>query len=367
MMRKYLFWLSLLTFSVANAQENLIPNGGFEDREISGGVWKRPINWSIGEMIYQRSTDKHTGTYAAQIYSQTSTDVGTLRTSKEGHAGGGAIAVESDARYKLTYWYKGTLSNPNVLVSAQWYNSATATSAFQTQRFDSDVIKTTSSWQKKEITLDVPSGATHLSIGFALYRDNGGYALIDDVSLEYMEIDPSLPAPVPSGLEIQQYQREIELKWNKSDRHTSWEVVVNGGTPIKVTTNSYIIEKLAPNTSYNIKIRAVKGTKYSEYTKESRITTLYGKAENDLTRVPHLRTLLGREINILDRYPQTIGLYYNDLYNPNAKCTYYIDGVQIMPSGSTLTFPKKGKQVLKVIVEEASDKIWELEYKVDIK
>ena len=78
-------------------------------------------------------------------------------------------------------------------------------------------------------------------------------------------------------------------------------------------------------------------------------------------RIPYLYTI--REDGAC---PQTLRLYYNDLANPDALITYKIDGVSVTPEGSVLTFPSKGRHILQIEIEEAPERKWEIEYKLNV-
>ncbi len=173
--------------------------------------------------------------------------------------------------------------------------------------------------------------------------------------------------PPPEGLQIENYQREIVLKWNKSsDEATQWQVKVNDADVFTATTNRFIVTKLEPNTEYNILIRAKKGDTYSEYiTIPNTKTRPLERGVNDIQRVPYLRMLASRRYQY-GSVPQKIELFYNELAVSNAKFTYFIDDKEVTPEGYYLMLPNEGRHRLKIIVEETPDRVWNLIYKVRV-
>ncbi len=173
--------------------------------------------------------------------------------------------------------------------------------------------------------------------------------------------------PAPKNVLTEIYQREIVLKWNSSETdRVQWEVVVNDGPPLIAEENKFIVEGLEPNTNYHIKIRAVKNDEYSAYVTVDGIRTKpLERGVDDIRRIPYLRTLATQPY-MYGSIPQTIGLFYNELAVKDAKITYRVDGKVLKPDGSYLTFPKKGRQKLTVVIEETTDRIWELIYNLNV-
>jgi hypothetical protein len=57
-----------------------------------------------------------------------------------------------------------------------------------------------------------------------------------------------------------------------------------------------------------------------------------------------------------------------ELKNPKAKLTCFIDDQEVTtPTNKILQFPSTGNHTLRIIVEEAEDRIWELSYELNIK
>ncbi|GIZ15327.1 hypothetical protein RCZ15_14670 [Capnocytophaga catalasegens] len=333
---------------VAQAQSNLVPNGGFEE-----GSSSRPDNWYFPNgFAYQRSSDAHSGSYAAKIYA----NAGTFYLRQEGETN--VIDVEANAQYVLSYWYKGDVPAQNMELYVSWFDGNN-----RIKREALGKVSFTSQWQKREVTLTVPVGINKMGIAFYVSQSSG-FISIDDISLVYQGNGGGGGVSVPTGVSVRGYQREIEVRWDKEvDKRLQWEVFVNNQSVGKSQTNQYLITGLEPQKSYKIKVRALKGVEFSDFSKEiNAITSNMIRSQNDMERVPHLRTL-----NIDGECPQTIDLYYNDLANKNAKIQYFINSKQVFPTNNQLTFPKKGKQTLKIIIEETPNMKWELDYYLDVK
>lgn len=357
---KKIFLVILLQLSfVLSAQQNIIPNGGFET--YRGG---RFTGWLLADSFYfERSTDAHSGRYSLKVWAN-----GTSFTAVKANTNQPNVAeVEAGAEYDFSYWYKGDTQNSstgnrdkNVVVNIFWYKDD---ERVKTESFTNDMVEPSPTiWQEKKLKLNAPLGVNRVGVSFRIQR-GAGYILIDDISMVFKKSGSVDTLPTPTKFVQTAYQREIELAWDKeADPEIQWEVVLNDNAPIKVATNSYIIEGLEPNSSHRIKIRAVKGNLTSEYTQELRTNTQrLGYNKEDLNRVPYLRT-----INNDMRCPQILHLYYTDLADKNAKIRYFIDGTETALINGKLHFPKKGKQKLKVIIEESETLQWETDYEVDV-
>lgn len=348
MNRQYLFLLLLLC-GLLSAQQNLIPNGGFERYQ-----GRTPRNWSFDSYLaFERSSDSHSGKYAAKVWGND----GTFHIINNSN-NPDAIEVEGNTEYKFSFWHKGTLRAPNILVVISWYKDD---KLVKREYMDNEKVTSTMEWQQKEMTIKSPIGINKAGVLFRIYR-GGGYALIDDVSMVFSKKGED-KLPTPTEFKATAFQREIELSWDKeADEEISWEVSVNGGAPQKTTTNKYIIDKLELNKQYTVNVRAIKGEATSDYATLYPTTKKLNHEVESLDRIPHLRTL-GEEADC----PQDINLYYTDLANIEAQIKYYIDGKEVQPNNGMLHFPKTGKQRLKVLIDEGGDKQWEIDYKVDVK
>ncbi|WP_172914856.1 fibronectin type III domain-containing protein [Capnocytophaga canis] len=359
-MKRILITLLLGLSWIAQAQENLIPNGGFE--EYTPG--KKPKNWSFSNNIFFRNDDfgneqARSGQYCPKLYA----NAGQFYVIDDNYSSA-AIDVQEGATYLLTYWYKGTINRENMELVVSWYNSSSASPI--KRDYKGKVTPKASEWTKREVELTVPIGITKMGVAFVMSRSSGsGYILIDDVSLVYKGEagGGNTQLSAPTRFQVQTFQREALLSWDKeADPQLQWEVVVDAQAPQRVVTNSFLVRGLEPETNYTFKVRAVKGANASEYTNHiTKGTQSMQYGINDIRRVPHLRTLNDDGI-----CKQTIDLFYNDLADASARITYFVNGKEVQPNGDQLTFPQKGKQKLKIIIIEAVDRQWEIEYDLEV-
>ena len=344
---KVLFFF-LMIGVVAQAQENLIPNGGFEE-----GTSSKPDYWYFpNDLAYQRAEDAHSGKYAAKIYA----NAGTFYLNKEGNSN--VIDVEENSQYILSYWYKADMNAENLELYVSWFANNNLI-----KREANGKVNLNNQWQKREVTLTVPAGINKLGISFYISRASG-FISIDDVSLVRKNNGSGEVIVPPTNISATLFQREIALKWDKeADANLKWEVFVNDKSVGNTSTNHFMITQLEPATTYKVKVRSLKNGKASEFSKEENYrTNVFTRSVDDVSRIPHLRTL-----DLDGDCPQTIDLYYNDLANKNAKIQYFVNEKQVAPNGNQLTFPQKGKQKLKIIIEEAPNQVWEMEYYLNIR
>ncbi len=346
-MKKIILLTGILIASVVNAQ-NLVENGGFERSYTHLGQVKFD-GWNFNRYLTVQKVIGYRGN-AAKVY----TNNATFRVSKHGNYN--IIKIEPNKEYTLSFWFKGEQASEEIEPIITWYdkngNSLRA-------RKNLGKVVAPKEWTKKTFTFTAPAIAVTVNLSFRV-SGLGRSITIDEVSIE--KTGEGVDVPVPSGIQITPFQREIEISWYRGEPNTKWEVVVNEESKI-VNTNQYIATGLTPNSDYRIKIRTIIGTDKSEFSEEKYISTRnFNKSKNDLERVPHLRTLT------LDGMPpQTIDLFFNDLYNVNAKIDYFIDGKVIQPQNNKLHFDKKGSQILKMIIKEEKGLEWEIEYKLNVK
>lgn len=347
-MKYRIFILFVMVGLVAQAQSNLVPNGGFEK-----GTSSKPDHWYFPNgFAYERSSDAHSGNYSAKIYANAGTFF--LHNASKSNI----IEVEANAQYTLSYWYKGNVPNRNMELYVSWYDGDT-----QIKRESLGRVSFASQWQKQEVVVTAPVGINKMGIAFYVSQSSG-FIQIDDVSVVYHSSGTAGGVSAPTGISSKEYQREIEVKWDKeADKTLQWEVWVDNQSVGKTQTNQFLVTDLEPGKRYKIKVRTLKGADTSDFSKELDVITNYmSRNQNDTERVPHLRTL-----NIDGEVPQSIELYYNDLANKNAKIRYFINKKEVFPTNRLLTFPKKGKQKLTLIIEETPNEKWELDYYLNVK
>lgn len=280
-------------------------------------------------------------------------------------------AVNTAEAFTFSFWYRGTLKYPNLETEVRYYNSSDFyTPLRETIIPESSVTKPNKkSWTQKTVEIPVVKTiegktVTHIAVLLKVLNKSAesGDISIDLFSLTEGGLQKKAELPKPTGLRTSSFEREIELSWQKGiDADVSWELV-HADKTYKTTVPKFILPNLEPNTEHLIKVCAVKGGEKSEYEERRVRTNSIFKDKSDDTRVPYLRTLAQNEGNI----GKTLNLFYNNLYNGNAKFTYWIDGKTVTPNGYTLDFKTAGKHKLKVRVEESSNEIWFLNYNIDV-
>ncbi len=349
-MKKIILLVSILMVSVLNAQ-NLIENGGFEQTRNHLGKVKFE-GWEFN-YLNQVIGEPHQGRKSAKVYNS-----GAFRLNKYGKLN--LIPIERKAEYTLTFWYKGEESK-EIEPYVVWYDR----NGKKLSNSDDEISRRTnspSSWEEKKYVFRAPSSAVSAGLTFKLFGMEGSVT-IDDISFEKTGEATSGIEP-PTGFKATTYQRELDFSWNSEteEENAQWELVINGESVI-LDKNYYSLTGLNPNTKYVVKIKTIIDDDSSDFTPEKTIwTKRIEYAEDDDNRVPHLRTL-----GTYGSCHQKIKLFYNDLYNPNAEINYFVDGKQIQPDGNDFSFPKKGRQVLKVLIKEKEGYEWEIQYNLNVK
>lgn len=363
------------TLVAQNAQTNLWFNGGFEQKEKNDE--NTPLRWSINGHLTGTKTivtdNPHEGTNCIQLY------------PRGAHIGLWDEDWDWDQKYDakdgdtftLSYWHRGTLKTPTLKVQLRYYTTPASKkneySAIGDAVIDvegSEVV-TSTDWKQHEVSFTIdknklPANVRNQNIAsfdIKLYlpsnTQSGDQSIfLDDFSLIKGAPAPKVVAPVTISTTI--YEREAVLSWSNAEG-TTWEVMVNNQTH-QLNTPKYTLTDLTPNTNYTVKVAAIKGGSKSAYRDVSFKTDSPSKADNEETRLPYLATLRpdGTATKMID-------LFYLDLYKTaSTKFTYWVDDVVVQPNGHQLTFPKAGRQVLKIKIEEGSDKVWTLVYNVNV-
>lgn len=374
--------LFLIGVPVAKAQQsNLLLNGNFEEEHVWKAANPRQYvanHWSTSQRIDPSLANAGRSGKALQIIpNRITAEVRAIKTTvvnDELVTDANYIAITPGSGYTLTFWYKvdnGATKYPSLGLRFTWAKAngeelslpGENGAKLLTRRLDSK------EWKQETFEFTAPSNADIRKLGLMLRLTgtDGDPILFDDISLVETRpaTPPAPPAPaVPTGLAAtSKFQREIELTWAAATAtETIWELMVGEGNPIELRQNNYTLDDLEPNTSYNIKLRSKVNGVYSDWTSALSVqTTDYIERPESTARVPHLRTI-SEEGNC----PQTLLLYYNDLANKQATISYTIDGISTPAQGKTITFPKKGKQVLSIEIVESADKVWSLEYNVNV-
>ena len=257
--------------------------------------------------------------------------------------------------------------------------------AYRSEIIGLDLKGDLAKWKEKYMVVEAPENAESVQFSFQFPGENQEVANflidIDNVSMtliEGKEGEPNLPklvvpnAPTAKSLGGMNYiQREFAVQWEKStDEVDGYEVEVaevNGTatqSPKTYTTTgtSYTFEGMEPGKTYQVRVRSTKGEAKSEYSEAFKVQT---RALGEFTNegIPFLST-----VSEDGSAPQNLPLYFMELKNPAAKLTCFIDDQEVTtPTNKILKFPSTGNHTLRIIVEEAEDRIWELSYELKIK
>lgn len=255
--------------------------------------------------------------------------------------------------------------------------------AYRSEIIGLDLKGDLAKWKEKYMVVEAPENAESVQFSFQFPGENQEVANflidIDNVSMtliEGKEGEPNLPklvvpnAPTAKSLGTTYIQREFAVQWEKStDEADGYEVEVaevNGSATkdpktYKTTDTSYTFEGMEPGKTYQVRVRSTKGEAKSEYSAAFKVQT---KALGEFTNegIPFLST-----VNEDGSAPQNLPLYFLELQNPAAKLTCFIDDQEVAPTNKILKFPSTGNHTLRIIVEEATDRIWELSYELNIK
>ena len=238
-------------------------------------------------------------------------------------------------------------------------------------------------WKEKYMVVEAPENAESVQL-ILKFPDKNEEVVnfrvdIDDISMtliEGHEGESNLPklvapkTPTSKSLGTTYIQREFAVQWEKSADVDGYEVEVAevNGTATQnpktytTTDTSYTFEEgITPGKTYQVRVRSTKGEAKSEYSAAFKVQT---KALGEFTNegIPFLST-----VSEDGSAPQNLPLYFMELKNPKAKLTCFIDDQEVAPTNKILQFPSTGNHTLRIIVEEATDRIWELSYELNIK
>lgn len=347
-----------LPAAAQEADANLVPNGGFEEWEQGGIVW-RPKFWSMDYSLGARQIKDNLrpntkGVSALAIYAY-----GNIGMNRE-------IAVEAGKKYRFSFWFKSTKRFHEVEALFTWYSG----SAYKGRaRVLTARAQKADTWAEAKVEITVPEGVDKIGAIHLLPErsfSNPPQIFLDDVTLvaSTASAPPAVTLEAPRDLRVTTHQGELEFSWAKPQNAegVTWEVVFNNGPSVPVSTASYICTKLRPGTVYRMKVRALRGTEQSPYTERQVSTERMEQPEYSEDRIPYLRTLLPDGTSP----GRFLDLYYNELANPEATITYRIDGRSVVPVNNRLEFPAftgfhKNFQ-LEIHIDEGGGREWEILY-----
>jgi len=186
-MKKFYILAAALTLTAitANAQDNLILNGNFEnwttenpenfDKVVGGAAPDAPI---YNDLFTKETTISKSGNSVKQISKAT----GSTQYLEYGDL----IPVVAGRKYKISYWYLDNDNKARTRLWSTWLNDAnSSTGITQTEVQQAAYSEDNAQWIQKDVTVTAPAGATKLRYQVRTYhQDNigGGYIYFDDLS-----------------------------------------------------------------------------------------------------------------------------------------------------------------------------------------
>lgn len=367
-MKLYKLLLSTLALwalsSVAQTNSNLLLNPGFEEWR-TGGLYEKPRNWYFSVGSIEKSTQAHGGNYAIKFV-----PIPHTITAMDASSNYFYMPVEQGATYRLTYWYKGSLTQPNCIATVTWCkdeHKLSTTSKRTTADMVTDAVD--NQWKQKTLDFVAPRGANRAGFNFEMKEataDKYHSLLVDDVTfVKIKDGTTTEKVPMPSGLQTSAQQREIFLSWHPvQGTGIQYKVLLNGQTIATTDAPSYILQKLQPATSYTVGVQTVMPNSHvSDVAKKDVRTLFIVPGREDADRIPYVY-----QLSKFGDCPQTIFLFLKDLYDDQATITYTLDGKPFTPiDGYKLVFDKTGIHILMVDITERDGKSWNLEYNLNVR
>lgn len=348
----------------AQTHPNLILNGGFEEWRTAG-IYEKPVCWYFSVGSIEKSNQSHGGSHAVKLVAIPHTLSITDRVNNYYY-----MNIEGGATYRLTYWYKGTLQRANCVSTVIWCKEKrkVKTTAKRTSR-DMVTDASPTEWKQKTIDFVAPQGVDCAGFYFEMKEENSdanNYLLIDDVVFKKIKSSTiTEDVPMPYDVKVSAQQREIFMSWHPvQGSGIKYNILLNGRQVSTITTTDYILQKLQPNTTYEIGVQTIMPDgKKSKVAKKNITTELMMTGREDENRIPYIY-----QIKNYGDCPRSIELFFNDLYDVNAQIKYTLDGIPFVPvDGYKLDFNKTGKHILVVDIIESDGKAWTLEYNLNVK
>ena len=344
-----------------NAQSNLILNGGLEEWR-TGGLNEKPKYWYSSGYNFGKSNQAHSGKFSIQLFATEQT-----LTSIDQSYNYNYISIEPGATYRLKYWYKGTLKKANCFSVVTWYKGNTTHESTKKKDMVTDASPT--EWKQKTIDFVAPQGVDKAGFSFKMKEetsDANNYLLIDDVDFRKIKSGTtSEEVPMPNEIKASAEQREVFISWHPIQIDgVKYNILLNDRIVATINSTNYILQKLQPNTTYTIGVQTIKSDgKKSKIAKKSILTEPIMVKRDDENRIPYVYKIKG-----FGDTPRTIELFFNDLYDTNAKIAYTLDGNPYIPiDGYKLVFNKSGKHLFVINITESDGKDWTLEYNLNVK
>ena len=159
------------------------------------------------------------------------------------------------------------------------------------------------------------------------------------------------------------YQREVEIKWNKTLlENIEWEIQMEGRPAVRTTAITHTLTGLEPQSEYEVKVRMVRGEEYSDYAKLKFTTKGLNYRVDDPNRIPYLRC-----VQLDGTCPQQLPLYFTDLAHAQAKISCKLNGKPVTAENGVLHLvPENYSDKLEVFVDEGNNRTFKLLYFINI-
>ncbi|MHA3789449.1 T9SS type A sorting domain-containing protein [Flavobacterium hauense] len=173
----------ILTAGTANAQENLIINGNFENWTAANpenfGIQGTAETVLYNDLIVKETTTVRTG----NSVKQQSKEQGSTQYLEYGNL----IAVEAGKSYTVSYWYYDNDNKARTRLYSTWLDAQNQKLPDNVQSlYDATYSTDSAEWVNKTKTVTAPAGAVKLRYQIRAYSQgtaSGGFIYYDDLSL----------------------------------------------------------------------------------------------------------------------------------------------------------------------------------------
>lgn len=170
-----------LTAVTANAQENLIVNGGFENWTAENPENFTEVGTTVlyNDLLTKETTIVKSGTNSCRQESKPQGSTQYLEYST-------LIPVEAGASYTISYWYLDNADNARTRLWSTWRGAdGNLDSALQSAVQEQEYSTNSPEWVQKTVTVTAPAGAVEIRYQIRTYHNDGlggGYIYFDDLS-----------------------------------------------------------------------------------------------------------------------------------------------------------------------------------------
>ncbi len=283
-MKHILLFIAITLFSLGiQAQEKFL-NGGFENWDDVNN----PTSFSHIESVTQETTIVHSGTYSARHDGGTS-DLGQV------------VAVTEGKTYTISLWYyveSGDGSDARIW--SYWRDSESANisdDASDLRGPNNSYFTSAAEWNKYEVTLVAPAGATELYFEVRTY--SGAVAYYDDFSVYESEtVAGELTLTSPNGGEEYNAGETVSITWEASNvTNINIEVFNDESQWDVIATNIAAVDGVL---SFTIPINAWSWDGYKLKIVDANLESVYDESDNAFTINGHDVELFYQEFGGVD-------------------------------------------------------------------